>query len=109
MASPIFKFAFLLIIIQSLKAAEIYMATDGNDSSGDGSISKPYKTLMKCQEKANSGDKVIIRGGTYKNFDISDSDTNYNYFLNFQKVELLIKVMKMKMLFLILNLVQNIN
>ena len=85
MASPIFKFAFLLIIIQSLKAAEIYMATDGNDSSGDGSISKPYKTLMKCQEKANSGDKVIIRGGTYKNFDISDSDANYNYIFKFSK------------------------
>ena len=76
---------FIIIIIQSIKSAEIYMATGGNDSSGNGSISKPYKTIMKCQEKAKSGDKVIIRGGTYKNFAISDSDGNYNYIFKFSK------------------------
>ena len=29
------------------------MATTGNDNTGDGSISNPYKSLMKCQEKEN--------------------------------------------------------
>ena len=80
-----FKTICLVACILYINAKDIYMATDGNDSSGDGSISKPYKTIMKCQAVANSGDKVIIRGGTYKNFDISDSDTNYNYIFKFSK------------------------
>jgi len=61
------------------------MATNGNDSTGNGSIDKPYKTLMKCQEIANSGDVVYIRGGTYKDFSIAASDANYNYIHKFTK------------------------
>ena len=81
----LFKYICLIIILISTKSADIYMATTGNDSTGNGSISNPYKTLMKCQEVANSGDKVIIRGGTYTNFAISDSDANYNYIFKFTK------------------------
>jgi hypothetical protein len=40
---------------------------------------------MKCQEKANSGDTVNIRGGTYKGFNIAASDTIYNYIHKFSK------------------------
>ena len=79
------KLICLLITVLTIKTADIYMATDGNDSSGNGSIDKPYKSLMKCQEVANSGDKVIIRGGTYKNFPISGSDNTYNYIFQFKK------------------------
>jgi hypothetical protein len=61
------------------------MATNGNDSTGDGSIKKPFKTLMKCQEKANAGDIVNIRGGTYKGFTIADTDATYNYIHKFTK------------------------
>ena len=78
----LFQFLCLLTILLTTKTKDIYMATTGNDSSGDGSISNPYKTIMKCQEVANSGDKVIIRGGTYTNFAISDSDNVYNYIFN---------------------------
>ena len=83
--SSLFKFLCLLAVFLSIKSADIYMATTGNDNTGDGSISNPYKSLMKCQEKANSGDKVIIRGGTYTNFAITDSDNNYNYIFKFTK------------------------
>ena len=85
MSSSLFKFICLLLTIVAIKSADIYMSTTGNDSSGDGSISKPFKTLMKCQEVANNGDKVIIRGGTYTNFAITDSDANYNYIFKFSK------------------------
>ena len=80
-----FQYICLLIAIINIKTIDIYMATDGNDNSGNGSIEKPYKSLMKCQEIANSGDKVIIRGGIYKDFPISSSDNIYNYIFQFKK------------------------
>jgi len=80
-----FKLVCLIAFIACIQSAQIFMATNGNDSTGNGSIDKPYKTLMKCQEKANSGDVVNIRGGTYKGFSIADSDTTYNYIHKFTK------------------------
>lgn len=80
-----FKILCLAILFIYIQSAQIFMATNGNDSTGDGSITKPYKTLMKCQEKANQGDTVYIRGGTYKNFEISSSDNIYNYIHKFTK------------------------
>ena len=79
------KLFCLITFIISIQSAQIFMATNGNDSTGDGSINKPYKTLMKCQEKANSGDTVNIRGGTYKGFSIAASDNTYNYIHKFTK------------------------
>jgi len=53
-------------------AAEIYVAPDGDDAAGDGSLTKPYKSLFKAQEAARSmiptmtGDVVVnLRGGDY--------------------------------------------
>ena len=80
-----FKFLYLIGLIISIKSSEIYMAVDGNDNTGDGSKSNPYKTLMKCQQKANSGDTVFIRGGIYTGFSIASSDTTYNYIHRFTK------------------------
>ena len=79
------RLVLLLALILSIQTAEIYMATNGNDITGDGSFQKPFKTLMKCQEKANYGDSVYIRGGTYKNFPIAYSDNIYNYIHKFDK------------------------
>ena len=79
------KFLCISVLVLSIQSKEIYMATNGNDSTGDGSKSKPYKTLMKCQQVANYGDTVMIRGGTYKNFAIADSDATYNYIFKFTK------------------------
>ncbi|BCZ45876.1 pectate lyase [Clostridium gelidum] len=55
-----------------------YVATDGNDNN-PGTLDKPFASLAKAQDTAANGDTVYIRGGTYKNFTIVDSDTNYNY------------------------------
>jgi hypothetical protein len=68
-----------------MESKTIFMATNGDDNKGDGTIKKPYKTLMKCQEKANEGDIVNIRGGTYKNFPIAAQDNIYNYIHKFTK------------------------
>jgi hypothetical protein len=50
----------------------IYVATTGNDATGDGTISKPYLTLSKAKTIANTakasstnGVTIWFRGGTY--------------------------------------------
>lgn len=55
-----------------------YIATDGNDNN-PGTIEKPFASFAKAQDVAESGDTVYLRGGTYKNFNIADSDNLYNY------------------------------
>ena len=57
---------------------DYYVATDGNDNN-PGTLDKPFASVAKAQDTAANGDTVYIRGGTYKNFAIVDSDTNYNY------------------------------
>ena len=75
-------FSFLFLII---KSKDIYMSTTGNDESGDGTLSNPYLSLMKCQNSANDGDTVYIMGGTYTNFEIASIGSIYNYIHLFSK------------------------
>jgi len=42
-----------------------YVATNGNDATGDGTLQNPYRTVFHAVEEAQSGDTVVIRGGTY--------------------------------------------
>ncbi|MBQ7509299.1 MAG: hypothetical protein IJT53_00060 [Prevotella sp.] len=44
----------------------LYIAPDGNDQTGDGSIDKPWFELGKAINAATSGTHIICRGGTYK-------------------------------------------
>ncbi|MDR1954676.1 MAG: right-handed parallel beta-helix repeat-containing protein [Candidatus Methanoplasma sp.] len=44
----------------------IYVSPTGDDSTADGSISRPYKSINTALRAADSGDTVILRGGTYK-------------------------------------------
>lgn len=65
----------------------IYVATNGNDATGDGTISKPYLTLSKAKTNANTakasstnGVTIWFRGGTYSmpttvSFSSSDAGT----------------------------------
>jgi len=46
-------------------AKEIYIAPDGNDQTGDGSIEKPWFDLGKAINAATPGTHIICRGGTY--------------------------------------------
>ena len=43
----------------------IYIAPDGNDQTGDGSIDKPWFDLQKAVDAATPGTHIICRGGTY--------------------------------------------
>lgn len=42
-----------------------YVSTTGNDSTGDGTISKPWKTIGKGIATMAGGDTLIVRNGVY--------------------------------------------
>lgn len=42
-----------------------YIATTGNDTTGDGSSALPWLTISKAHTAASSGDTVICKAGTY--------------------------------------------
>ena len=43
-----------------------YVAANGGDDSNEGTILAPFKTIEKASKMVESGDTVIIRGGTYR-------------------------------------------
>ncbi len=58
--------AFVLVVPGSVSAAtSIYVSTSGNDTTGNGTIGNPYKTIQKGVDMASAGDTVYVRGGTY--------------------------------------------
>ena len=44
----------------------VYVSPDGNDSTANGSIDAPYKSINAALSAAQPGDAVILRGGTYR-------------------------------------------
>jgi parallel beta-helix repeat protein len=60
---------FLLTLAVSLSitasAATRYVATNGNDTTGTGSITAPYLTITKAATVAVAGDVIYVRGGVY--------------------------------------------
>ena len=58
-------FIIFFTFFSSIESKEIFMSTEGNDGTGDGSIDNPYLSIMKCQNEAESEDIVYIRGGTF--------------------------------------------
>ncbi|HVM59925.1 MAG TPA: immunoglobulin domain-containing protein [Verrucomicrobiae bacterium] len=55
----------LIALSVSAQAASYYVATNGNDSTGTGSISAPYATLTKAVSVMSAGDVTYMRGGRY--------------------------------------------
>lgn len=74
----------VLCITSAVKATDIYVSPNGNDN-GDGSINKPYKTILKARNEARKTDThvtVYLRGGTYLLsetviFGLQDQNTTY--------------------------------
>lgn len=47
-------------------ASTYYVSTTGDDTTGTGTISSPWKTIQKAADTMVAGDTCIIRGGTYR-------------------------------------------
>lgn len=46
--------------------ADWYVATTGNDTTGNGSSGSPYATLQKAHDSATAGDTVYVEEGVYE-------------------------------------------
>ncbi|MBO7523037.1 MAG: DUF1565 domain-containing protein, partial [Bacteroidales bacterium] len=57
---------FSIFICVSITAQQIYyIDPNGNDSTGDGSSTAPWKTLYKACSSATSGSTIHVNPGTY--------------------------------------------
>lgn len=53
------------IVADEVSFNSIFVATTGNDTTGNGSISSPYKTISKALNVATAGQTIYVRTGTY--------------------------------------------
>jgi hypothetical protein len=63
----IFFVLFFVSIIFAFqaRAADYYVSTTGNNTTGTGTISNPWQTISKGQSALNPGDTLYVRGGRY--------------------------------------------
>jgi hypothetical protein len=61
-----FLMSFCLLFFFQSQAKNYYVATNGNDTTGTGTIDTPYRSIVKAQLSVVAGDTVFVRGGTYK-------------------------------------------
>ena len=54
----------LLANASGVQAADYYVAPDGNDRAA-GTLVSPWRSIMRAQENAKSGDTIYFRGGRY--------------------------------------------
>ncbi len=67
---------FSIITITSNAQNSIYVAVNGNDNTGDGSISNPYATVQYALNQSSDNDTIILRGGTYTSNEIRIENSN---------------------------------
>ena len=54
-----------LLAAVNVNAATWYVAPDGSDTTGDGSLANPWATITHAVDNAVGGDSVIVRPGSY--------------------------------------------
>ena len=70
-----------------------FIAPTGDDTTGDGTDAKPFKTIQKGVDSASAGDTILVKAGTYtEKVTVSKSGTQDNYITikNFGSDKLLI-------------------
>ena len=61
----IFVIAAFVLTVGVASATDYYVATTGNDTTGDGSIGSPWRTIQHAVNTSSAGDTIIVRDGTY--------------------------------------------
>jgi len=60
-------FDFNNVVFANEAGQEYYVsATNGNDSTGDGTLNNPWKTIQMAADVLQAGDTCVIREGTYR-------------------------------------------
>ena len=78
--TQIYLCLFFLLLSSISFAKDIYVATNGNDTTGDGTIGNPFKTFNKAISEMSAGDVCIIREGVYEQeLSITKNGTAGNY------------------------------
>ncbi len=86
-----FKYTLLtvlsLFIVSAGFAKNYYVATDGNDATGTGTIDAPYASIKKAHSLVVAGDTVFIRGGRYmmEESQIETTSSIWKYMFNMTK------------------------
>ncbi len=57
--------ALLLLFACPVLAADLYVATNGSDTAGNGSLGAPFATLQRAVDLAATGDTIHLAGGVY--------------------------------------------
>ncbi|MFC4396815.1 right-handed parallel beta-helix repeat-containing protein [Arthrobacter sedimenti] len=65
-----------LKVVPSPDAHVWFISPEGNDDNA-GTQDAPFKTLMKAQAAAAAGDTVYIRGGSYNQFEVRETDNPF--------------------------------
>ena len=60
---------------EKLSSSNIYISPDGDDSSGDGSASKPYKTIKKGIESSASESTIFLSQGNFEALNLTVDKT----------------------------------
>ena len=83
----ILTFIMVLALVPSVAFAAgntIYVdATNGNDTTGDGTETKPYKTVEAAAKAAVSGDTIMLGEGNYTLYGVSSEKTTKTKDLTF--------------------------
>jgi len=56
---------FIVVAPVTAQAADYHVAQSGNDSTGDGSLSNPWRTIRHALDQLSAGDTLYIHAGTY--------------------------------------------
>ena len=54
-----------LAVVLKVAGSSLYVATTGDDISGNGSQAAPYSTIQKAIDSASNGDTIVVLPGTY--------------------------------------------
>jgi hypothetical protein len=62
---PLRAFFLAALLPTAAQAADVHVAVNGSDSSGDGSVANPWATIDFAIDQVNSGDRILVGPGTY--------------------------------------------